>query len=94
MKLAHVKFFTTAIAAIGCFVISAAITIHMIWFDTKVDAASEHFHGGAKRLEAARAFRHETYSDLPAILFLAIAALFLAILAIRFYNHAKSEFGR
>jgi hypothetical protein len=92
MKRAHIKFGITAIAAVGCFVFAVIITIQMLWFESEVHEHAHNFHSGAKRLEAARAVRHETYSDLPVILFLACAALILGILAIRFYNHAKSEF--
>jgi hypothetical protein len=92
MKRAHIKFAITAITALGCFGVAAATTVQMLWFNSEVQEHAKNFHSGAKRLEAARALRHETYSDLPVILFLACAALILGILAIRFYNHAKSEF--
>lgn len=91
MKLAHAKFLITAILAAACFVLAMIIAAQMIWFDTQLDKHSNDAHG-ARRVEIARAYRHVTYQDLPAILFLTIAALFLGILAIRFYNHAKSEF--
>jgi hypothetical protein len=94
MKWAHLKFVITAVAAASCFVIAAIVTVQMLWFDSELSEHAQKFHSGAKRLEVSRAFRHETYSDLPVILFLASGALILGILAIRFYNHAKSEFGR
>ncbi|HWB54078.1 MAG TPA: hypothetical protein VG722_07790 [Tepidisphaeraceae bacterium] len=91
MKRAHIMCFASAIAASAAFITAGIITFQMFYFDAKLRARAQGAHGG-KLLEAYRAYQQTRFSDTPAILFLGVAGIVLGILAIRFYNHSKSEF--
>lgn len=91
MRRAYIKALAFAIPAAVAFLVAAIILIHMIWFDVQLSAHSAELRG-ARRVEAHRAYAAVNYNDVPAILFLCLAGIALGILAIRFYNHAKSDF--
>ncbi|HEY1683968.1 MAG TPA: hypothetical protein VGG19_04345 [Tepidisphaeraceae bacterium] len=92
MKLGYLKCVITGGIAAAAFLVAAVIAVDTIWFDSTLLDRAHHFHGGARRLEVARAYRHETYQNIPVILFLCVIALAFGIIAIRFYNHAKSDY--
>lgn len=91
MKISHVKAIGAAVLALACFVWAAVAAARTFYFNQRV-AAFVHKSGHVAAVEALRAGRNNTYQEMPLILFLCCVGVVLGIVAIRFFNRAKSEF--